>query len=567
MADKEHIDDLKERYARYEQHYEGLYAEMREAEKYYRGKFEIVKPKEVAAVIPPTAYTKVQTAITEMITDQPKVRRRRNEGDTEAEKRRNDLIEAALQAFLLDCEEYLQTPLLHELGNLQMRRGMAITYGPLYNKRQRRLYYDSLDPLNVYLEPGQWPREAFIHLTMPSAEMEQLAERYPKLRDYDPGSRHETEEVTLIQWYKAPPVPEEGEKLVSGRYAAWIKDDKNHIAKPQPSGYPFLPLDSIYTGWGLRTLGAKVVDIAVGLIHPGTRPLLTAEAEMFTLLTSAAGYETWGRYYTEQGQVAPTDFKIDYAPGSVTRDVPPGGLHLFSSQPLSPAVADHFARLYQMLQEAFFSAVLSGMPPTGQRAATAFAILTGNSRKKFYLPMRMLQAGVSRMLYRLGTMMEFLSEVEGFEQVLEFRGNKISHSMYGGDYSVEVDLMAPDIQEQRVRVAEGKTLVGLLDERTILEKYLMEENASAVQRALQLDKLKNSEVFLNSVMKGYLGYLDERAGSASKPFGGTGEAGPQGDVMARLAEVMRAAKTGFSPTQPQELGAGVAAVQQARQLG
>ena len=83
-----------------------------------RRDFTITKPKEVQAVIPPTAYNKIQTAVTEMITDNPKVRRRRSGDDTEAKKTRDDTIEAAYQAFLLDCEEYARTPLLFECSNM-----------------------------------------------------------------------------------------------------------------------------------------------------------------------------------------------------------------------------------------------------------------------------------------------------------------------------------------------------------------------------------------------------------------------------------------------------------------
>lgn len=566
MADKEHIDDLKERFQRYETHYEGLYSEMREAEKYFRGKFEITKPKEVAAVIPPTARNKVETAVTEMLTDKPKVRRRRSDEDSEAQKKRNDQIEAGYQALLLDAEEYLQTPLLHEMGNLQMRRGSAVLYGPLYKLREHRIYYDALDPLSVYFEPGAWPREAFLHLSMTVAEMGQLAERYPLLSGFDPGNRHETEEITLVQWTKAPPPPAEGELPIAGRYAAWVKDDKGFLAKPQSSGYPYLPFDPVYTGWGLRVLGAKAEDVAVSLIHPGTRPLLVNEAEMYTILTAAAGYETWGRYYTEEGQVLPDGFKVEYAPGSITSGVPAGGLKPFTSQPLSPAVPEHFARIYQLLQEAFFSAILAGQAQPGQRTATANAILSGNTRKKFFLPMRMLQGGVSRMLARTGVLMEFLSKAKGSEQLFVWRGNKISHTMFGGDYSVEVDLIAPDVQEERIKVAEGKTLVGILDERTILEEYLMQENASKVMRDKLFDRLVNSEAFLQGVLEAYQGQLQGSMRPVTVGANGNGNGQQPGATMERLSQMYRAAKTGFQPEAAGGLGTAVAGLREARTL-
>jgi len=548
-------EKLRQRFTNLHDYYQEWRLEALEAQAYVDCDYEIVRPPDTPGIIPPTAATKIETAVVELITDSPKVRKRKP-GQKENEQRDADAMEAALQNCLKESEEYLQSPWLHEAAKLQMTRGSAILAGPFYNKEQGVCWLDTFDPLTVYIEPGPMPREAFIHLKMTYAELEQIAD--DEQFDAQRKDQSLTREVEIVRWYCVPK-----EKGMSGMTALWKKGDSDFLVEPKPSGYPYLPMDCVLSGWGRRTMGAKPEEMAVGLLNRGVRSVLRAEAQMFTIMDSAASQATWNRYRLPPGVELALGFKIETTPNSITRDVPEQ-LQPFEQVPLPRSVTQHMALLEQYIEAATFSSVLSGQRQPGVGTATGLQILTGRGRRKFYPPMRLLQAGVARMLYKVGLLAEFL-ESAGTPD-LEWRGTKLKAEMFhDGDFSITVDLLSEDEEQRRVKIAEGASLQGSVPEQIIYEEFFGMENYSEAFRLKLRDSILNSEQFLNSVLQDFTA----KAGMPPpQPKGANPEGAPPGPGagMDRIARLYQAASGTQLPPQPGSVEAGQQVVNQPRVL-
>ena len=555
----ESFEDLNARYRRYGGYYSNLFKEMTAAETFYKGLFEVSVPEKVEPVRPPTARTRLDVAVTELITDSPKVFRRRSH-HTERQKALDDQIELALQAFLLDSEEYLQTPTLHEAGRMQFLRGMAVLLGPLVDLSgdTARVYYEACDPFTVCFEPGARPREAFLHCKVTVAEMEQLVDQY-KIKNFRRGSRSDITELTLVQWFTRPGASEK-----QGVKAVWLAEEEGFLVPPGKSGFRYLPLEPIYSGWGSRTMGAKPEDVAVSLLHSGVRSLLKNESELFTLLTSAAKNAVWGHYMLPPGQELPEGFEIEWTPGSITQGVPP--IVPFPHDPLPPETGNQFNLIQSMLDDALFTRMLAGQRQPGVSTATGIQILTNRARRRFYPPLRLMQAGISRLLFKVGLLTETLTELG--VSTLSWRGFELTNAMYQGDYSVEVDLAAEDEEERRIRAAEGVALDGKITRERIWRDYFGIEDTSGEFKQWIKEKIHDSPAYIDSIIQMYGLLLSGKKTEAAEKMRGMSqeyqrEMGP-GTAMDRLSSVYRQAKLGFAPTQPGTLGG---TVQQMRQLG
>lgn len=532
---KEDRAALSLRFEQYRDYWGPLYDEIEAAEKFYNLEFDITRPEDVTPIIPPNAHTDVERAVNELVTDAPKVRRRRD-GHSEAQKRDDDEIEAALQNFLLDLEEYLDAPVLHESAKSQFVHGGVVLAGPFWNSKSNRVWFEPYDLANVLMEPGPEPREGFVHMKLTVAEMEQLAERDSKLSSFKKGDRKATDEITLVRWFSFDAASGKGEQ------AAWIEDDSDFLQAPGVLGYPYLPLDVVSTGWGRMVLGTRPEEKYVGMLDKGARSLYRSQAEMFTFLQSHAGEQVWGRYKAGPDTDFAEGFKMTTLPNSITRDWP-AGLERMESDPLSPAVEFHFERLTAMVGSQIYNPVLGGERIKGVTTATGQLALTGRARRRFYPPLRFLRAGVSRVLYKLGLLVKMATEVHGESFSFEWRGAKLTAAMYHDDYSVEVELLAEDEEERRIKIAEGATLDGKIPQRMLWEDFYGIENYAAAFEDWLVEQIVRSPEWMQSVLAGFGQGL-----IASKSQGSPGQAGG-GQPLQDLATAFRAARTGFPQTQ------------------
>ena len=541
----ETIEELHETYGDYETHYKGFYSAMTKAKQFYDLDFTIVKPPNVDAVKPPTARTRIDQAVQELITVNPKVRRRRLKETTTAQSH-DDQIEKGLQAFLLNAEEYAQTPLLQEASKLQIMRGAAVFAGPFYDKIQNLCYFDVYDPLTVLIEPGAFPRQGFVHVSLTVAEMEQLSNRVARLKGFDRKTRKSTDEIEFVQWWKYE-AGEDG-KLVSGRYAAWIKDDEDFVCSPTPSGYPYLPLDMVWSGWGQRHLGSKPEETGISLLHGGAQTLLQAEAEGFTMQQANALSSTWGRYKARAGIPIAKDFAIDTAPNSITFDWPEG-LEPIEVEGLPAEAGAHLDRVERRLDETLYSRILQGQRQPGVTTATAYSILTGRSRRRFDPPMRHLQAGGARLLLKVGQLLQFLTDMPGSEaeeKKFTWRGVDLEAKLYEGDLTVELDLAAEDDEERRLKIAEGVSLWDKMDHRYIGEEYFGRENWTEAEEQMAFEAIIHSQQFVDVVLELFVGIAQKRQADQQTEAAAEADTG----TLNRLGSAFRAARTGTPPTQP-----------------
>ena len=554
MPELSELSELKQRFDAYASHYETWYERMRAAKKYYDLDFgaDIVKPPDTPERIPPTARTRVETAVIEMVTDTPIVRRRRA-GHTQQQDAHDDDIEAALQAFLLDREEYLATPVLHEAAKYQMGWGGAVIFaGPFFNLAEKIIWFDAYNPLTVYMEPGASPREGFIHIEMTAAELEQLASESP-IGEWEREHRKPTDKVTLVQWYSY--------RDEKGEYAAWLKDEAEFLVAPRPSGYPYLPLDIVYSGWGQRGIGTTPEDAAVPMLNKGAQTLIVNEAEMFTVMAAAAGQQVWGRYRKPQGVVLPQNFTISTLPNSVT-EMPPE-IEPLETPGLSPEVSRHFDLVESLIDDALFSRVLAGERQPGVGTATGLTLLASRARRRFYPPIRLLQAGLSRVLLKVGLLVHHLNETH-VQDSFEWRGCELADKLYHDDYTVEVQLLSEDEEERRIKRAEGVALDGKIPRRIIWQDYYGIENYAEAFEDYVFEKLVDSDAFLNSLVQEY----GLRAQAKKVEEGRERQEQLGGRVaMDEMAGMYRAARQGFVPTQTGTPEGVAQAVQQPRQLG
>lgn len=461
------LDYLKEQLRHLEDHYSALRSRWPDDQRYYDGEFEVSIPDGGNKVVPGTGRNAVDVPAQHIVTDKPLVKRRRDAHSARS-KEDDDDVEKFLMAFLAENDEQAETPSLHEATKYQLLRGEAGLIGPFFSQgRWKRgdpdwLWYDAVDPVNLLLEPGPQPRQGFLRYDLTVAEMEQLAIRDKRFEAFDARNRRSTEVLTLVEWYGfARP------RDAVCHYAAWEERAYDWIIPPKPSGYPYLPLDRVYSGFGIRSRGADPKQLSQSIFTKQVKDLLEDECYALSVASSVMGAATWERYSIPPGM--PTDgIFLDYMPGSLSYI--PETMRRIEPSVIPTAALEHLANVKRALEEALFSGVISGQRPAGVDTASGLAILSGQTRLKFGPPLRLLQAGVGRLLRKLGLLLFYLGQ---FHEVREFslRGRRIRPAQWHSDYAVQVQLLAEDPEERNGRVALGNTLQGKLSRRRIAEEY------------------------------------------------------------------------------------------------
>jgi len=534
MAD---LDELEKRRGELEQTYSGVRARWEEDAAYYDGTFAFVVPDNAHKTMPGTGRYAVDVPADHIVTDKPQVQRRRDPHGKREEKRDDDL-EAWAGAMLQEVEEQSETPPSIEMVKNQLLRGMAILTGPFFNRamfdagEDMYLWYDAEDPMNVLIPLGPDPRELFFVREMTVGEMMQRARLDGRMRDFKSNGRKSNELITLVEWYG---FDDDDQKLAD--YACYEKGGGNG-REPRPSGYPYLPVRRIYSGYGRRSGGAKPEDLAVSIINAQVKSLLEDEAYAFSVCASAMGSSVWERWRGED-EAAIKGIDMDYTPGSVSKI--PAGVMRIEQEALPMAVLQHLTNVQRALEIALFSGVIQGQNPEGVRTASGLAILSGQARLKFGRPMRLLESGLSQMLRNVGLLMEYLQEQEGSD-TLEFpmRGRSITAGTWSGDYAVRVKLLATDPEEEAMRIARGISLWDKLPARYIGENFLRVENWAEVEEQLLYESIIKSE--------GYQQLLQQAIGITLQQAAQPGM--PQPGGLQQMAQAMRASRTGTLQQRP-----------------
>ncbi len=562
------LDKVQERYRNLLEYYGGLRSRWDEDEHYYKGDFEFTLPDTANKIVPATGRNAIDIPSTHLITEKPMVKRRRElRGVKEAEE--EDDVESFCMAFLKYNERMAETPPLHDAGKFQFLRGQAILLGPLFNLKawqagkERFLWYDAVDPKIVLMEPGPYPREVFLVYEVTAAEAEQLAERHTEFKGFEIGTRRNIDRVTLVQWYG---FTSPKDKICwKGAWDDGLEHGSTWITSPKPSGYPYLPVGRIYSGYGLRSLGADPKDVSVSILNEQFKSLLKDQAFAISVCSSVMGISAWERYKLPPELAATLGLlmKVDYAPGSVSW-IPPEAIRIDAPE-VPAAVLQYYGYLQGLLEEASFSGVIGGQRPTGVDTASGLAILSGQARLKFGPPLRLLQAGVGRMLGKVGLLMGALEDIMGEPVTFEIEGRRVTSRQWQDDFGLEVDLLAEDPEDANMRITRGLTLWGKMSERKIHADFFRNENyeEDLIQRLyeqiVQSDEMRQTLAEYLQIARGPMGQQPAGTpGQAPRPSGLT-ELG-QLNTMARL---MRASRPG-TLQQPAPPGSPEQAALQAR---
>lgn len=546
MPHEKDMDSLMERLRQYKDYYDSWRQEAEKAEEFYEGEFAITRPKGVRPIIPPTARRAIELATTELITDAATVHRRR---DDHSEKQRgwDDKIERGFQNWLLDQEEYHQTPVLHDAGKMLLRRGVTFFAGPFFNATTGEIWTEAYDPLLVFIEPGPEPREAFIDAEMTVAEWEQTLEKYGPEATFDRKDRSPISIIRAIQWYHY----DRGQPFCE--YAAWVEGDQEFAVGPRRLAYPYLPIDAVASGWGSKALGSDPKQQWVSLIDAGVRDLLVAEAEMFTILSAYGRQVVWNRYRLPPNVALPEKFAIEIEPNSITFNVPEQ-LVPFDVTPLPREVSDHFERVRFLVGEFLFQPILAGQRQPNVGTATGLALLSTRARRKFNPPIRLLQAGVSRLLARLGKLLVNIDAITRSRNTFTWRGADVSSFMFDEDFSMEVDLSVRDDEERRLLITQGISLDGKIPQRMQWEVFYGIENYTAARNEWLQDRFLAGEAFMNDIAMEYTAQVEAaKAEKTGKQGDRAAEAGKQNQPssLRQLAEAFRVNRTGFPGRQPE----------------
>ena len=470
------LKDLRERLEQLRTYYSTLHARQREDDDYYRGKFTITMPAAAHKSIPSTCQTAVDVPKDHLVSDKPVVKRRR-ESAGKREKGHDDKVEAFLQAWLQEQEQDSLSPPLHDAVKLQIGRGGVAIVGPFYNREQHErgepgyAYLEVWDMLNVFVDPGQHPRSVFLELEYTVAEFSQEARRDTRLSNWEREGRGADDRITVVRWWGYDDYDDKDGKAVE--FAAWETTRGDFIAEPRPSGYDYIPVDIIPSGWGIDTPGAKPEDIFVSIYTKPIRSMIESEALAYSQCESAMGTAAWARYEAQDAASAAAA-EIHLEAGTIS--IMPAGVRKAESEALPVASVQFLSIVDKQLERGLFSGVIQGSKPEGVNTVGQTAILSGQARLRFGSPLRQMKAGIARVLYKMGQLIATVEELAGKPVEFSCRGRTVTAADFGGDYTVQVELPADDPEERNIRITNGIRLDGKIPRKVQSEEYFGREN-------------------------------------------------------------------------------------------
>ena len=552
---KPSIYDLHTHLLDLQRHYAPLRSQWEVDETFYDGSFTFSLPEKVNKIVPGTGRNAVDIPATHIVTDKPNIHRNREVHEGKRFEADDEEVEAFYLSFLQANDQAAQTPPLHEASKFQLLRGMGVLIGPFLDlgrhedREDDALWCDVMDPFNVLVDPGPRPRHAFLVETKTVAEMEALAEEDERFRRFDVGVRKATDLVTLTQWYGAQ---ERGEESL---YAAWETAESSGapsaggsshstlpadwLVEPRESGYPYIPVECVLSGYGIRS--PKLEKVAQSIFNEQVKTLLIGEAYALSVADGYMGASAFERYRAPN-QESINRMKMDYGAGSAS--LIPDDVKLIEQLRMPDAILVNYSNFQAALETALFSGVVGGQRPKGVDTATGLAILSGQARLKFGPPLRFLEGGVARLLYKLGLL------IEHNEKLGEFRcmGRTLTARQLHGDFRVKVELFSEAPEERAALISTGLSMAASEkgpSEKHISEKYWGIENYEEDAEQKMFEALIHGEE-----MKRTLARFLELAPAPEAGGNGQGGGGLEGlRELNAAASMFRAGRPGGLPQQ------------------
>lgn len=545
------INELFDRFNSLQQYYQQVRSDFIDAESYYDGGIEFTLPENVNKIVPATGRNAVDIPATHVVTDNPNITRNRDvhkglqilEDDGAAEQFMLSVLQANHQNAL--------TPPIHEAAKFQFLRGMGIIHGPFFNKTDfdaradDAIWFDTLDPMNVMLAPGSNPTEGFIHQVLTVGEMEQRASEDKKFKDFDPGARRSTDLLTLVEWYGPP-------KKVEYQYAAWESSftaesempqtamPVNWLCEPRDSGYPYLPLIGVLSGYGIRS--HKPEKLIQSIFTTQVKTLLIGEAFALSVADGYMGAAAFERYRTSD----PSAIKLlDVKYGAGSASLIPDNVFPIEAMRIPDAVMQNYHNMTSALEVALFSGVVGGQRPTGVDTATGLAILSGQARLKFGPPLTFLEGGVSRLLANIVKLIQHNSRLGVFRSM----GREIKAAQFHNDTHFKVTLFSEAPEERNARNSMGLQMGASNkgpSEKYINENYFGISNYEEDLKQKLKEKIMNGQEMQQALTQFVLGLEQmQQAADKNASQGGIQALG----AMNQAASLMRAGRPGGLPQQ------------------
>ena len=390
--------------------YAAMFAKMREVRDYYQLNFSVDNiPSGFAQHIPPTAYTKIETGVNQIITDVPEVQVIESATTQKASANR-DATQEFCNYCLQQWELMNDTPPAREAAKNLMVYGLGYVKGPLYLPRmwgappqskegENESDYNKRVSLYEMRKRANFPIilraiDPLTALPDPSGRLGFVIEFYKRLAgdvksmwpEWDMGKWQPFDEVDWLEY--------------------WDEDWRYFEADGKPilkggvmrNLYGFVPYGMAYSGFGKSSPEGKPEDKAIGLLHP-VLSSLRAEARQMSAWDAHLLLNIFGRYLTTED---PTKVIPDMSPGAINQ-VP-------SLNPANPSIAlmpqaainrDLYAYLPMVQRNIDLATVglsLGGERPQGVGSGYHEGLLIGQGRLKFRSPRRALENIFSRAL-------------------------------------------------------------------------------------------------------------------------------------------------------------------------
>jgi hypothetical protein len=576
---KAKLEDLEERLNKLDEYYSGLNSRWVEDEQYYRCTFPVRLPPGVVATYCTTGQAAVDTSAVKIVTDKPLVRRRRPGGLQG--KGKDDEVEAWLKALIEEVEQLTVWTPFRDMVRMQLGYGGGYFLGPFFNrerwdeKKDRWIWYEVIAPQLVRCEPGPEPTEAFIVQEMTVSQIQQKAKTDKLFQGLEVGDRDSLSSVKIVRWFGFA----DGKDTICSM-ASWERGTEDFMAKPQTSGYPYLPVEPVISGMGLPDPEGKAENLFISIYTAPIKSLLHDETKAFTMVSATAGMDTWERYQSEDDEAIKAT-QISYEPGSISYI--PANVRRMDRPTQSQAVLEHLRNVRAELRATLLPEVLQGTRPAGVDTASGLAILAGQGAARFGPIITSLEKGAGRLMRKVGMLIDQLSRVEGQGAKFTIRGRTVTAKAWENDFGVSMGLLAEDPEDKNARLARGAVLRGDLSKRYRGENYYGVENWAEEWKQQIVEAIVEGPVFKRTLEKANQLLVEQEQEMADEAALSAARGTPEGqavgeghgpmqelEMVGKLAEAWRAQRIGQDQMpapegSPEQMGAQMRSVVRAGQ--
>ena len=467
------IDDIKKRQKAYENYYNQLHTDQKEADDYYELVFDADVPGDYPTRMPDTARNWVDAGVRHYTLDNPKatVYQRNN---SEAAREQVAILELFYNFWLMkDIIRIKQAAKkLLKCGEVFLKANMDDTY--FGTEDEERLFHFPLylsvpDPINTFASPahdGLVPVDVIESYNITVSEAEAMCERN--------GWNWKTT--------KAPNKTVKWLTYYDSNWRCFMLDDKPVLTpEVQPNIFGFCPYVHVDAGIGDENYEGKPEYLHRSIIWP-RRDMLKLEVRNLSQTDAILARYAWARYKAILGDANTDIIKQLYPDGKIPTD--PGKwlyevenrlkIEILSGEDPPSAL---FAQLQMVRDYASPPAVLSGQRPAGVYSGQHQETLITTAKPIYKDPFKNLEDGLGVLM---GMGARIIDKVYNYPvQIKDFSSEdskgyeELKPSDISGHYDCEVQLLAepPEATDARKYLGSNLRRGGSISQRTELREY------------------------------------------------------------------------------------------------